>query len=684
MAEGHDDSANAEDIVVPSIPAITEQERENASISHAEFDKGQYDACLNTINKLMSTRSSDPRVVHNKVIVEYYRNGFKKTDEFRKNMAAVCQQAHIDIDNVSNIDDADQCIIYYNQAVMLFYLRQYKTALNIAEKLFQFVEPLDEYIGRRIVFLLVELHLCTRQPDKAMGVLTFAEKNLVGNGKGEKGDSDSTYKQNQIEQLKLRLSQYKARCYIMLKSMKSCKREVKYLMNAAGVTVPVIYIKANFECIRGNYRKAIKVLNSCGPSKNVLETGESVPVMYYNAMGLIHFNMKKHNLGAFYFKKAIQENETVTREVNKKEFGKSLSGRPVQCLTLSRHYELLYNMGIQLLHCGRPLAAFDCLIEVIQVFQVNPRLWLRLAECCVMVHKQSNDDDRRLEERQKVINGSVGSGVHRKLILGTGLHNKDKLSGESGVMPSATLEFAALCLRNALSLLPEDSSSTDSSTRVSSNEDSEQKGGGDIVLVDASPGNPMKPGEVANIRCSMLAQSAYVALCLKDYLMALSHAETLLKQSRLSGAHRYLGHMYVSEALAQLDCIADSISHLNPEAVTDVLTTFPEQKHIDPEKEKNGDQEHSESDGGALFPWAPKDVTKARAIMQYNLAVAHAMREEYEKASTNLSKSIAGIGTPLPAQTYFLRLYLDLIEGRRRIAQGIIKDHFGHVTPNRV
>ena len=41
---------------------------------------------------------------------------------------------------------------------------------------------------------------------------------------------------------------------------------------------------------------------------------------------------------------------------------------------------------------------------------------------------------------------------------------------------------------------------------------------------------------------------------------------------------RYLAHMYMGEALVALDKIADGIQHLNPELVTDISTTLPEQK----------------------------------------------------------------------------------------------------------
>ena len=66
----------------------------------------------------------------------------------------------------------------------------------------------------------------------------------------------------------------------------------------------------------------------------------------------------------------------------------SLSGPPLHCLGMSRHFELMYNMGIQLLHCGKALPAFECLIEAVQMFQINPHLWLRLAECCIMAYRE--------------------------------------------------------------------------------------------------------------------------------------------------------------------------------------------------------------------------------------------------------------------------------------------------------
>ena len=61
-----------------------------------------------------------------------------------------------------------------------------------------------------------------------------------------------------------------------------------------------------------------------------------------------------------------------------------VSSRSLVTLGVNRRHEILYNLGIQLLFCGRPGVAFDCLLKAVRVYHTNPRLWLRLAECCIV------------------------------------------------------------------------------------------------------------------------------------------------------------------------------------------------------------------------------------------------------------------------------------------------------------
>ena len=213
---------------------------------------------------------------------------------------------------------------------------------------------------------------------------------------------------------------------MMLHSMKPCKREMKTLMSSGVNSQAAIYLKAYFAYSARNPRKALKVINaslsaSGGPDgaaavasgsgksgsggggggsgnpplPKAISCGESLASMYYNALGCIHNGLEKHALAAHYFRKALDEDRKAVNEVRKNMAPSakgaspptSFDGIPAYCIGLSRRPEILYNLGLQLLQSGKPLGAFDCLIEVVPVFHLNPRLWLRLAEACIMASR---------------------------------------------------------------------------------------------------------------------------------------------------------------------------------------------------------------------------------------------------------------------------------------------------------
>ena len=69
-------------------------------------------------------------------------------------MLQISFQTHVNLDSIAGLDDVDQCVMYYNQAVMLYYSHQYGAALTIMDKLLQFVEPM----GRCIIILSFVYH----------------------------------------------------------------------------------------------------------------------------------------------------------------------------------------------------------------------------------------------------------------------------------------------------------------------------------------------------------------------------------------------------------------------------------------------------------------------------------------------------------------------------------------------
>uniref|UniRef100_A0A669AVS0 CCR4-NOT transcription complex subunit 10 n=1 Tax=Oreochromis niloticus TaxID=8128 RepID=A0A669AVS0_ORENI len=491
-----------------------------------------------------------------------------------------------------------------------------------------------------------------------------------------------------IEAAKSKIHQYKVRAYIQMKSSKACKREIKSVMNTAGNSAPSLFLKSNFEYLRGNYRKAVKLLNSSNIAEHAgpIKTGNDVDVisecvrcMFWNNLGCIHFAMGKHNLGIFYFKKALK-NATCWRS-------KKFTGIPMCALLANKRYELLYNCGIQLLHIGRPLAAFECLMEAVQVYHFNPRLWLRLAECCISTNKGGSEQESKgLPCKKGIVQSVVGQGYHRKIILASqSMQNTMYSEGQSAAIPVASMEFAAICLRNALLLLPEhqqqelktENSSKNSSQSGSTESGSENsdacsgKGQDADKFLSAAPSSPLRKQEVENLRCSILACSSYVALALGDNLIALNHAEKLLHQTKLSGSLKFLGHLYAAEALISLDRISDAIAHLNPENVSDVSVGM-----LMNEQDQGSDKgdEPVESSGKQTPLCYPSSVTSARAMMLFNLGSAYCLRSEYDKARKCLTQAASMMNSKeIPPEAILLGVYLELQNGNTQLALQIIK-----------
>ncbi|XP_007505289.1 CCR4-NOT transcription complex subunit 10 isoform X6 [Monodelphis domestica] len=687
-----------------STSGITDQEKELSSNAFQAFMAGNYDMCLQHLACLQDINKDDYKIVLNTAVAEFCKNEQTTTDHLRATLNQLKNQVHSAVEEMDGLDDVENSMLYYNQAVILYHLRQHTEAIAVGEKLYQFIEPFEEKFAQAVCFLLVDLYILTYQAEKALHLLAVLEKmisqgNNNKNGKNnESGNSTSKEGSNHkaesgalIEAAKSKIHQYKVRAYIQMKSLKACKREIKSVMNTAGNSAPSLFLKSNFEYLRGNYRKAVKLLNSANIAEHpgFMKTGECLRCMFWNNLGCIHFAMGKHNLGIFYFKKALQENDNVCAQLGagSTDPGKKFSGRPMCTLLTNKRYELLYNCGIQLLHIGRPLAAFECLIEAVQVYHSNARLWLRLAECCIAANKGTSEQETKgLPSKKGIVQSIVGQGYHRKIVLASqSIQNAVYNDGQSSAIPVASMEFAAICLRNALLLLPEDQqepkqengSKTSnqlggSGENAESQETCSSKSHDGDKFIPAPPSSPLRKQELENLRCSILACSAYVALALGDNLMALNHADKLLQQPKLSGSLKFLGHLYAAEALISLDRISDAITHLNPENVTDVsLGISSNEQDQGPDK---GENEAMESSGKQTPQCYPSSVNSARTMMLFNLGSAYCLRSEYDKARKCLHQAASMIHPKeIPPEAILLAVYLELQNGNTQLALQIIK-----------
>ncbi|XP_029308035.1 CCR4-NOT transcription complex subunit 10 isoform X1 [Cottoperca gobio] len=683
-----------------SSPGMTDQEKEMAASAYEAFSTGKYDEALKHLEALQELNKEDYKIAMNKAVVEFYKSSQTTTGTLKQTLMAMKNQVHTSAEDIDGLDDVENSWLYYNQAIIHYHMRQYSEAIAIGERLYQFLEPFEKF-AQAVCFLLVDLYLLTFQPEKALHLLAVLDKlSVQGGNKNGKGESNSSNKDgaNQkaeftamIEAAKSKMHQYKVRAYIQMKSSKACKREIKSVMNTAGNSAPSLFLKSNFEYLRGNYRKAVKLLNSSNIAEHPgpIKTGECVRCMFWNNLGCIHFAMGKHNLGIFYFKKALQENDHTCAQLGDGSSGQSkkFTGIPMCALLANKRYELLYNCGIQLLHIGRPLAAFECLMEAVQVYHSNPRLWLRLAECCISANKGGTEQESKgLPCKKGIVQSIVGQGYHRKIVLASqSTQNTIYSEGQSAAIPVASMEFAAICLRNALLLLPEhqqqdtktenaSKSSSQSGSTESGSENSDAcsgKGQEADKFLSAAPSSPLRKQEVENLRCSILACSAYVALALGDNLMALNHAEKLLRQTKVSGSLKFLGHLYAAEALISLDRISDAIAHLNPENVSDVSMGV-----LSSEQDQGSDKgdEPVESSGKQTPLCYPSSVTSARAMMLFNLGSAYCLRSEYDKARKCLHQAASMVNTKeIPPEAILLGVYLELQNGNTQLALQIIK-----------
>uniref|UniRef100_A0A8C0FML4 CCR4-NOT transcription complex subunit 10 n=2 Tax=Strigidae TaxID=30459 RepID=A0A8C0FML4_BUBBB len=655
---------------------ITDQEKELSSSALQAFLAGNYDACLQHLNTLQDINKDDYKITLNTAVAEFCKSNQTTTDNLRQTLNQLKNQVHSVVEEMDGLDDVENSMLYYNQAVILYHLRQYTEAISVGEKLYQFIEPFEEKFAQAVCFLLVDLYLLTYQAEKALHLLAVLEKmisqgnNNSKNGKNESGNNTNKDSSNQ-----------KAESGALIEVAKSKIHQ----------SAPSLFLKSNFEYLRGNYRKAVKLLNSANIAEHpgFMKTGECLRCMFWNNLGCIHFAMGKHNLGIFYFKKALQENDNACAQLGtgSSDPGKKFSGRPMCTLLTNKRYELLYNCGIQLLHIGRPLAAFECLIEAVQVYHSNPRLWLRIAECCIAANKGTSEQETKgLPSKKGIVQSIVGQGYHRKIVLASqSIQNVVYNDGQSSAIPVASMEFAAICLRNALLLLPEDQqepkqeNGSKTSNQLGGNtENSESseacsnKSHEGDKFIAAPPSSPLKKQELENLRCSILACSAYVALALGDNLMALNHADKLLQQPKLSGSLKFLGHLYAAEALISLDRISDAITHLNPENVTDVSLGISSNEQ-DQGSDK-GENEAMESSGKQTPQCYPSSVTSARTMMLFNLGSAYCLRSEYDKARKCLHQAASLIHPKeIPPEAILLAVYLELQNGNTQLALQIIK-----------
>ncbi|GFQ92093.1 CCR4-NOT transcription complex subunit 10-A [Trichonephila clavata] len=676
---------------------VPDADREMAVQALQEFEQQNYEQSLSLLKKLISKRPKDSKVFHNYCVAEYYLSSCKKTDQFNKKIADLSKQAHIDIQSLESLDDIDNCVVLHNQSVALYHFHQYHSAIYILDKVFKFIEPLEENLARNICFLLLECYLSIYQPKKALYLVGYIETVLFAEIKNcnKSSQIDDKNENGMSEALRRKLQLCKARCYAMMKTSKACKKEIKNLLSSGSSiqNIPAFYLKSQLEYQRGNYRKALKLLNSVtlpdDVSKYFWETGDCLPAIFYNNVGCIHFYMGKPNLGHFYTKKALTEFESEIVKLCDLLDNKH-STLPLHLLNISIPHQLMYNIGVQYLQAKKFFKAFTFFVEVVKSYHSNPRLWLRIAECCIHINKPDCMDEYVECKKGSFVKSKVSAGPHSKLIMYSS--TLDKQSSEeaknSSNLETPSLQYAMLCLKNALFLVGEHSSSNSTGDSVSniqsSSEDTDTATSEENILA-VLPASFLQGPEILCLRNSILAACSYVALSLGDVILAHEYAKTLLSQPRISAAHKFLAHQYAGESLLIMDRITEAIEHFNYQCANEIeLATPVSSSEVSLKHQMRFDTKSNEKNDDGSRPvgnipnWLPNTISTAKFVSQYNLAVAYAVREEWNKAMECLVQM--NPNGKIPPQALALLIYVE----SHSSAEGIKATVQQYVSPDLV
>ncbi|XP_075984083.1 CCR4-NOT transcription complex subunit 10 [Anticarsia gemmatalis] len=487
-------------------------------LAHECYVKKDYSGALQHLNELENLiGSGNKRVQHNKAVVEFMASDMKNVDKFKKAIAQLTGLTFPDIET----KDLSAPFLLYNYAVVLYHSRYYYQCAVLLERLLTCKNVKDNKLFQQIVLLLLESTLCRRTYEKTLEIAKTHGEPLKSN------PEVSDLFDRLVSRAQLLIGQHKVK------------------LNLKPDSIENVFIIAQQQYLNGDVNESSSTLGQYKTLKynyDLKTQGEDIWAAINNNLGVIYLSIKKPFLASKYFQHAV------------KEHFKAMESEDSEKLIACRDRPLyVFNLGLALLSANNSEGAFECLVEAARHYPNNPRIWLHLAECCV---KKCCSD-----EAQQYTVKKLGSGPHTRILLAKEGKEKYSTSGESFAIPSLSLEFAALCLRNAITLLP----------------NQEQPADITAPLIQAPPGPPINWKQRCELKNSTFVLQSYVLLHLQDPLSALMSANELLSQPDASSSHKAWAHIYAAEALINLDRIADAVEHLHPPMIHDLVSVLPYQ-----------------------------------------------------------------------------------------------------------
>lgn len=549
---------------------------------------------------------------NNDAIAEYDKNNIAEFKSLVNLITGLDEKA------VDDIKAATDVVAYYNHALIYFFEKKYTKALKVLQAIQ--TDLLDEKLAQKITLLAVNLYLSAHQYKAAnklaVKLSTYFDRN--------DGEDDSK------QQKQPKLDDFQRICYLTV--LRAGLMSGKPVLIPSEDDAEFSILRAHMHYFRHDFQMAAKELAKQYKTKTiaVLGQGECQNVCIANNLGLIHFSVRHFAIAVRFLQQALKFDQESFEKIHQ------MDAISLHCINATRRTEILYNLGLALLHLGRPKDAFNCLLIPLQRHQNNPRLWLRLAEACIMLYKEKLDRT----EAKSIIHKIIGSGIYTKVILSPAPKKSVPKEHQSFVVPSPTIEFAALCLRNAVALV-EFYADKRKEIFKDDNKNGRQPDG-----INCEPSRPLTKAAFEKLQCAVLAAYSYVLLAIGDFVLALKYGKELLAVENLPESYAVLGHLYCAEAMIMLDRVTEACMFLEPKFI----------------KTLNGKDFETRN-------WHIKTLEAGQAVLTYNLAVTLAIQGDFKLAK----KILYACKHPAIFNHYkLLETYLDLQSNGMEVSETLV------------
>lgn len=325
------------------------------------------------------------------MVAEFYKNDLRSVNEILRKFEEIVGESP---------PRPELAYLHYNYALILYHKRQLKKALKVLKPLQRVIKstPQDEVLSAH-TFLLTMAILCELDHKQGSGVLA-----QVASADGQKryfSMDPNLFEENGTQWDFKDMWQLIAHRVDVLG-----KAEVKLNMKLDSSEYCVLRAHQHF--LKHDIQMAAKELSKKFHNVpfTVVKNGDSQDTVLANNMGLIHFSVRHYAMAVRFFQYALNFDHPASENC--------LKNPALVEMSASRRPHILYNLGISMLHLERPQEAFDCLLVPLNYHHNNPRLWLRVAEACIMMHRINvkNETNHNL-----LTCGAIGNGMLRKFIL---------------------------------------------------------------------------------------------------------------------------------------------------------------------------------------------------------------------------------------------------------------------------